>query len=158
MALGMWTKNLPTYVKVHISDEVFNADTYKAVFDKADKCWLSHRQETPVVAAIKAENVAALKDSTDFDTPAVAAIRGRGRGRGNGRGGRGGRGGGRGGQGTKPLGPRHPQALEGSCYVHHKFGPEAWSCADRHKCPMRDMESPRPRHNRNIPVENKNEK
>ena len=114
------------------------------------------------------ENAEALKGSDDLENPAVAAIRrgggagnrgqsgrggggrgNRGQNRGNGRGGRGG--GGRGGK--KPLGPRHPQAVEGSCYVHHQYGPEAWSCADRHNCPMRDVENPKPSHNRNIPIE-----
>ena len=98
----MWVKNLPTYVKAFISDQPFNKDTYQKVFDMADKVWLSHKQEIPAVAAIKAENTAALKDSTDVENPAVAAIRAQGN-RGNGRGGRGnrgvrgGRGGGRGG-------------------------------------------------------------
>ena len=134
------------------------------------RCWQSHKNENPAVAAIKEANAAALKDSTDMENPAVAAIR---RGGGNQRGWRGGRGGGqnrggRGGQnssggsnpsnrggrgGKKPLGPRHPQAVEGSCYVHHQYGPEAWSCVDRRSCPMRDIESPKPRHNRNIPIE-----
>ena len=175
----MWAKNLPTYVKAHISDEAFTADTHKAVMEKADKCWLTHRSETPAVAAIKAENAAALAESTDFENPAVAAIRGRGRGYRGGRGGfRGNRGfnpnnrGGRGAANTpsstnpttnpstpatrgarKPRGPKHSTAQEGSCYIHHQFGVEAWSCADRHNCPMRDIESPRPRHNRNIPIE-----
>ena len=159
---GMWIKNLPTYIRTHISDESFTVDTYKAVLDKADRAWLSHKTETPSVSAIKAENKVALENSTDFENPAVAAIRranrggnfggrgGRGGARGDGRGGRGGRGGGRGG---RALGPKHPQALEGSCFIHHQYGPEAWSCADRHKCPMRDIESPRPKHNRNIPIE-----
>ena len=129
----------------------------------ADKVWLTHKPEIPAVAAIKAENSAALKDSNDLENPAVAAIRatnkpnrgGGGQSRGQGRGQRGGRGQGRGGgRGARqPQGPRHPQALEGSCYVHHTYGPEAWSCADRHKCPMRDIESPKPKHNRNIPIE-----
>ena len=168
----MWVKNLPTYCKAHISDQTFDKDSYKKVFDMTDKCWQSHKNETPAVAAIKEANAAALKDSTDMENPAVAAIR-RGGGA-NSRGWRGGRGGGgqnrgggnsqnRGGQnnsnrgggrgGKKPLGPRHPQAVEGSCYVHHQYGPEAWSCADRHNCPMRDIENPKPKHNRNIPIE-----
>ena len=149
----------------------FEQNSYKKVFEHADKVWTSHRPEAPVVAAIKAENVAALKDSTDVENPAVAAIR-RGAGRGF-RGGRGQRGGNRGGSNSNqgqggqgrgggngrgrpprtPTGPRHPQALEGSCYVHHQYGPEAWSCADRHNCPMRDVENPKPSHNRNIPIE-----
>ena len=170
IVFGMWVKNLPTYIKSHISEHKFTDETYKQILEKADKCWLSHRTETPAVAAIKAENAAALADSPDLDNPAVAALRrggGRGggsnrgdRGRGGQRGGggnRGNRGGNRGGQGGgrggRALGPKHPQALDGSCYVHHKFGPEAWSCADRFNCPMRDVENPRPKDNRNIPIE-----
>ena len=177
MAYGMWVKNLPTYVKAFISDKTFNKDTYKDVAAMADKVWLSHRQEVPAVAAIKAEQAEALAGSTDLENPAVAAIRRGGGASRGGRGGRGNRGGGRGGNnnsqqqqqnatnpnpnnkgkdqrgGRKPRGPRHPQAVEGSCYVHHQYGPEAWSCADRHSCPMRDIESPKPKHNRNIPIE-----
>ena len=148
IALGLWTKNLPTYIKAHISDQDFNKDTYQRVFDMADKCWLTHRSETPAVAAIKAENEALLKDSDDVENPAVAAIRSsRGRGggqRGNRGGQRSGRGAGRDssnnnrGGGSRPQGSRHPQALEGSCYIHAQFGPEAWSCGDRLNCPMKD--------------------
>ena len=178
MAYGIWSKNLPTYLKEHISSMDFDQDSYKKVFEHADKVWTSHRPEAPVVAAIKAENAAALKDSTDLENPAVAAIRrGAGRGSRGGRGQRGGGGGGRGGNQNSnqnasqgqgrgggsgrgrpprtPTGPRHPQALEGSCYVHHQYGPEAWSCADRHSCPMRDIENPKPKHNRNIPLQEK---
>ena len=160
----MWVKNLPTYIKEHISNEPFNADTFNSVLDKADKVWYSHRQETPVVAAIKADNAAALQGSTDMEPVAVAAIRrqNRGGGRGNGRGtnrgsgsSRGGRGAGRGGRGGRTLGPKHPQALDGSCYVHHQFGPESWSCADKQNCPMRDVTSPRPNSNRSNDSNNK---
>ena len=161
MAYGMWIKNLPTYVKAFISDKPFDKDTFKEVASMADKVWLSHRQEVPAVAAIKAEQAEVLATSDDLENPAVAAIR-RGGGRGGNRGQRGQRGGGRGGargggrggqQKRQPQGPKHPQAMEGSCYVHHQYGPEAWSCADRHSCPMRDIESPKPSHNRNIPIE-----
>ena len=158
MAFGMWVKNLPTYIKEHISNESFTAANYNAVLDKADKVWFSHRQETPVVTAIKADNAAALAGSNDFENPAVAAMRtsnrgqnrggrgnSRGSNRGQNRGGRGNnRGAGRGGRGGRTLGTRHPQALEGSCYIHHQFGPEAWSCADKQNCPMKDTTNPRP--------------
>ena len=55
MAYGMWIEKLPTYVKAFISKETFNKDTYKAVFTLADKVFLSHKTDNPVVAAIKAE-------------------------------------------------------------------------------------------------------
>ena len=86
IAYGMWLKNLPTYVRTHISDQTFSAATYKAVLDMADKAWLSHRPETPAVSAIKAENKSALENSTDLENPAVAALRKQNRG--NNRGGR----------------------------------------------------------------------
>ena len=60
VAFGIWQKNLPTYIKAHISSQEFNVNTYSQIFDMADKVWLSHRSETPAVAAIKAENAAAL--------------------------------------------------------------------------------------------------
>ena len=152
IAYGMWVKNLPTYIKAHISDQTFTSQTHGPVFEMADNCWLSHKRETPVVSAIKAENAAALASSTDLENPAVAAMRASGSGRGANRG-RGQRGSGRGvrgrggGRGGRQLGPKHPQALEGSCFIHHQYGPESWSCADKEKCPMRNITAPKPARN-----------
>ena len=75
IAFGIWVKNLPTYIKAHISNQPFNSTTYQTVIDMADNVWLSHKQETPVVSAIKAENEKALEGSNDLENPAVAAIR-----------------------------------------------------------------------------------
>ena len=87
----------------------------------ADKLWATHKPEIPTVAAILAENSAALKDSDDLENPAVAAIRkqatnksnrgGGGQSRGQNHGQRGSRGQNCGGShgARQPQGPKHPR-------------------------------------------------
>ena len=116
----------------------------------------SYDEAVAIVEDLENPAVAAIKKQTKNNNRGGGNSQFRGQNRGQRGGGRGGqnRGGGGNNRGARqPQGPRHPQALEGSCYVHHQYGPEAWSCADRHKCPMRDIESPKPKHNRNIPIE-----
>ena len=152
IVLGIWRRSLPNVVRNQIADMEFDAANYIAVFDRADSVWSSNQASTTVVAALA---------KSDPEVAAASARGGRGRGgRGNGRG-RGGRGGGRGtgrggsqgggSQGQDRRGPRHPdQPPQEACDVHWRFGKGAWHCADRHACPWRDYESPKPRHNRNI--------
>ena len=160
IVLGIWRRSLPSVVRNAIADMDFEAATFEAVFDKADAVWASNAANSTVVATMEAKEAGAT---------AVAAVSGRGGGRGGNRGGRGGRGGnssgtGRGGgqnrnqgnnQGSgasgRSRGPRHPDnPPSNACGVHWKFGKGAWHCADRHNCPWRDFENPKPSHNRNI--------
>ena len=146
--LGIWRRSLPTAVRNSIADTEFTEATYNAIFDKADSVWSSNSANTTVVSAL-------TKDKAE-----VGATSFRG-GRGNRRGGRGqqsgsSRGGGsnRGGGAQGSRGPRHADLPpQSSCNLHWKFGKAAWRCGDRHNCPWRDYESPRPRHNRNIVAE-----
>ena len=152
--LGIWRRSLPSVVRNAVADMDFTANTFSAVFDKADKVWTSNGASTTVVAAL-------TKTPEEGGAEVAATSRGGRRGgrgnRGGGRGNRGGgqnRGGGSGsnqGGGARDRGPRHPdQPPREACDVHWKFGKAAWHCADRHKCPWRDYENPKPRHNRNI--------
>ena len=146
VVLGIWRRSLPSVVRNQIADMDFTAATYKAVFDKADSVWTSNAASTPVVAAL------AKNDPSEV---AAASFRGGRGGRGGFRGGRGGqsRGGGNQGGGTSQT-PRHSDNVPaGACKLHKKFGKAAWKCADRHSCPWRDFENPKPRHNRNIVAE-----
>ena len=130
IVLGIWRRALPLVVRNAFADMDFTAGTFSAVFDKADSVWISNSSAT---------------------TMSTAAV-GRGGGRG-GRGGRGqgGRGAGRGGGNGRGRGPRHADnPPSSSCNLHWKFGKGAWRCGDRHTCPWRDYESPKPRHDRNI--------
>ena len=135
IVLGIWRRALPQVVRNSIADLDFNSTTFGSVFDKADSIWQSNAAATPVSAVLAGVS--------------RGQARGRARGgqRGSGRGGRG-----RGGQqGDRDRGPRHAdQPPSQSCNLHWKFGKGAWKCGDRHTCPWRDYESPKPRHNRNI--------
>ena len=153
--LGIWRRSLPQVVRCAIADMEFNKSTYQAVFDKADDVWASNRASTTVVAALSKASIAA--NGAEATTDQVAAVQASKNGRRNNKPPRGGAGGGSGSAGgganqAKPnRGPRHPDLPPpGSCGLHWKFGKAAWKCADRHNCPWRNYESPRPRHNRNI--------
>ena len=155
IVLGIWRRSLPSVVRNQIADMSFSAATYEAVFDKADSVWTANAANTTVVAALS-------KDKTEVAASSFRGGRGGNRGGGANRGQQSGtRGGGQnrgGGQGggsqQNGRGPRHPDnPPPTSCKLHWKFGKAAWRCSDRHSCPWRDYESPKPRHNRNIVAE-----
>ena len=153
IVLGIWRRSLPSVVRNQIADMEFSAATYEAVFDKADSVWSANAANTSVVSALS-------KDKEVAASSFRGGRGGRGGGRGQPSGTRGGgqnRGGGQGGGaqgGQSGRGPRHPDnPPQNSCKLHWKFGKAAWRCGDRHSCPWRDFESPKPRHNRNIVAE-----
>ena len=155
--LGIWRRSLPSVVRNQIADMDFNATTYAAVFDRADHVWASNSASTSVVSALTKDSA---NGGATAEVAAASSNRGRrGRNRGGGRGGGNSGSGagaasnasGRPNQGQGRRGPRHADLPPTSaCGLHWKFGRGAWTCADRHNCPWRDLESPRPRDNRNI--------
>ena len=58
MVLGVWRRNLPSVVRNAVADMDFNANTFAAVLDRADKTWSSNNASTPV-ASLRATEVAA---------------------------------------------------------------------------------------------------
>ena len=143
VVLGIWRRSLPQVVRNAIADTDFNSTTYSAIFDKADSVWTSNSASVSVVSALEKNEASAAAS--------VAAVGGRGGGRGARRGGRGQSSGNRGGGTSGGGAPRHSDnPPSNACNLHKKFGKAAWRCGDRHTCPWRDFESPRPRHNRNI--------
>ena len=153
--LGIWRRSLPQVVRNAIANLDFNSNSFDQVFDRADSVWSSNSASSSVVATL----------TTKSGEEEVAAVSTRG-----GRRNRGGRGRNRGGSagcgrsgnsgnqasgtGVRSRGPRHPDNPPSqACDIHWKFGKAAWHYADRHGCPWRDLESPRPRHNRNIVAE-----
>ena len=154
-ALALWTDKLPVNVREHISNEEFTAETYKAIFNAADKVFLSGRPSQ--VAAVSSLNET-LPAFNPHNQPSaeVAAIAGnnnknnRGGARGSGRGGRGGRGNRGGGQqrggnsnrsGTS-RGTKHasiPDNLANKmCDRHYVHGDQAWYCLAPLTCPWKD--------------------
>ena len=151
-ALAIWSMQLPIHIRAHISNREFTKDTYKQVFEAADKVYLSGKQVS--IAALAAAHqpqvvpqVAKLDETVSaFDPhnqPQVAAVassgarRGkpsRGRGRGRGQGQTSGNNSGNASRGPKP---------EGLCDRHAKHGSDAWYCVAPHSCPWKDRTKPR---------------
>ena len=154
----LWNLQLPLGVRSMISNLEFNETTYSAVFQAADKVYLSTKdaQMSPGVAAIAASEKGQSGEGSQ--NPQVAALNQR-RGRG-GRGGRSGRGGsgqsGRGGNNnstntssnssSKPQGrgPRHASNPPNTCCDNHfRFGDQSWSCQSPFTCPWKDKIVPK---------------
>ena len=164
-ALAIWSLQLPVNIRAHISDKEFTRETYKDVFEAADKVFNSARQVS--VAAVAVDLDETQSAFAPQNQPQVAAIRGGGRGRGN-RGGRGrnNRGGqsnqsgnASGGQSNKPQnqnqgqsqgqgqsrGPRHSSnPPESCCSRHYRHGADAWFCLAPLTCPWVNKVAARP--------------
>ena len=153
-ALAIWTLQLPVNVRAHISNSVFDATTYKQVFEEADQVFQASKQVT--VAAIQASNLdETLPAFSQQNQPhQVAAVSGSGRG--GSRGGRGGRrnnrGGGRGGgqpnqSQPKPRGPKLasvPDSLaDRLCDRHYRHADLAWYCLAPTTCPWVSKVTPK---------------
>ena len=141
---ALWTLQLPIQVRGHVADMEFNKATYQAVFQAADKVFISTK--TTELSA----GVAAIATPSTSDTQ-VAAVRstnqrqnrGGGRNRGNGRGGSGsGRGGA---QNRQPK----PSVPEGCCDNHKKWAGDAWFCLEPLTCPLVSKCSAKPTDSKN---------
>ena len=159
-ALALWTDKLPVNVREHISNEDFTADTYKSVFNAADKVFMSGRPSQ--VAAINLDETQAAFNPHNQPSAEVAAISGknnnrgggnRGSGRGgrggrNNRGNRGGRGGNSNGSGSSNRGSRHasvPDSLADKlCSRHYTHADQAWYCLAPTTCPWKNKCVSRP--------------
>ena len=147
IVLGIWRRSLPQSVRNAVADMEFDDTTWRAVFDRADNVWQSNSASSSVVAAL--EKAAASNKTTEVAAASAKPPRRNNKNKNNNPGS--GNSGGANAQGKPNRGPRHPDnPPSGSCGLHWKFGKGAWTCADRHNCPWRDYESPRPKHNRNI--------
>ena len=154
IVLTLWTLQLPAAVRASIADREFTGATYNAVFQSADKVYLSTKdtQVNPAVAAISGQ------DKSGEDTQ-VAALRPQNRNRGGRGGGRNRGGGGRqsgqqrqqqssssssAGQG-QGRGQRHSSNPPSSCCdSHYRYGDKSWNCLSPFTCPWKDKVTPRP--------------
>ena len=144
----LWVLQLPASVRGAVADREFNANTYNAVFQTADRVYQSTRdtQVNPAVAAISGADKSG-------EGPQVAAVRPAARGRGGRN-----RGGGRqqnqqsssnssnsSGSKGQGRGPRHSSNPPSSCCdSHYRFGDKSWNCLSPFTCPWKDKCAPRP--------------
>ena len=150
---ALWSLQLPIGVRSHISGMELTRDSYKQIFEAADKCHQSSKQVT--VASLMTEGASALDEtlpafSQQNQPSQVAALSSQrggrgGGGRGRGRGGRGsgsqGRGGGQpatntGSKNKTDRGPRHSSNPPDQCCDRHfRHGGDAWYCLAPTTCP-----------------------
>ena len=142
-AQALWSLQLPINVRAHTSNSDFTCDTYKSVFEAADKVFLSSKQVS--VAAISGSKLdETLPAFSQQNQPQVAAVRGSARG-GRNRGNRGGRGRGNPQGQPKPRGPRHSsQPPESCCDRHYRHGDSAWYCLQPLTCPWASKVTQKP--------------
>ena len=151
-AEALWTIQLPVAVRNHISDKEFTAQTYKEVFETADKVYLSGKQVS--IAAMGVSRV-----SLDETLPAfsnqnqpqaeVAAFKSnpgnknnKNNSSGSNKGGKNNKGKG---QKNKPPRKRHASSPpESCCDRHYTHGADAWYCLSPLTCPWVNKCSPRP--------------
>ena len=66
---ALWSLQLPVNIRAHISDREFTKDTYKEVFEAADKCFNSAKQVAVATVAALVAVVAVF-----FTAVAVVAV------------------------------------------------------------------------------------
>ena len=130
----LWTMQLPQAVRGHVADRPFNKNTYREVFQAADKIYLSTKSTE------LSSSVAAVVN-TDVESGEVAAVKSK---KWN-----------RGGAGRKPnkpnnsgatgsdggggRGPRHSSNPPSSCCDnHYRWGASSWFCLSPTSCPWKD--------------------
>ena len=151
-ALALWSLQLPVNVRAHISQREFNVNTYKQVFEDADKVYLSAKQVS--IAALTAPSSSMDETLPAFDPqnqPAqVAAFKNSS---GTNKGGKNNKNKNNKGQGqkgqpsgdTKSRGKKHSSNPPDSvCSRHYRHGPESWYCVAPTTCPWKDKVASRP--------------
>ena len=137
--MALWSMSLLVNIRAHISNMSFTKDTYKSVFEAADRVFLSAKQVTVASMSTNPPKSNSNQDETlpafsAQNQPQVATIsRGQGTNKGNREGQRGSRGGNRGGNrggqssnSSKPRAPRHASLPpESCCDRHYAHGDQA---------------------------------
>ena len=63
-AMALWSMSLPVNIRAHISNMPFTKDTYKSVFEAADKVFLSAKQVTVAAMSVGSGSGSASLDET----------------------------------------------------------------------------------------------
>ena len=143
-ALALWSLQLPANIRAHISDKEFNHQTYKEVFEAADKVYLSGRQVT--IAAVARPVEPGLDETlpafSNQNQPQVAAVSNKnGSGGGGKKNKRNNRGGGKKNNDRGPKSDQNPP--DSTCDRHYRHGDRAWYCLAPQTCPWKDKVSPK---------------
>ena len=75
-ALAIWSDKLPVNIRAHISNMEFTKDSYKTVFEAADKVYLSTKQVNVAAASLNHDETLPAFDPQNQPTQVAAATRG----------------------------------------------------------------------------------
>ena len=147
-ALAIWSNQLPINIRAHISNMTFTKETYKSVFEAADRVFNSAKQVNVAVTAVTTsshdETLPAFSQQNQPSAEVAAmAVKNKQN---------------KGGSGTgkknknnknkkdkKPRGPRHASLPpEACCDRHYVHGDQAWYCLAPLTCPWKDRCASRP--------------
>ena len=138
---ALWSMQLPVNVRGHISDMEFSAETYKDIFQSADRVYLSAKSVSvavvtkQVAATSLDETVSAFEPHNQMEVAAVAAAKPKKKKNKNK---------GQGGQGQKPARKRHESnPPEACCDRHYTHGAGAWYCLQPSTCPWASRVTPK---------------
>ena len=136
-AEALWTIQLPVAVRNHISDREFNKDTYREVFEAADKCFTSSKQINVAALAVAAVDLDETQAAFDpQNQPQVAAFTQKKKKKNK----KGQPGSGQ----SKPQRKRHESSPpESCCDRHYTHGAGAWFCLEPQTCPWASKITPR---------------
>ena len=134
--LCLWSDKLPIGIRAHISNEVFTSETYKKVFEVADKVFLASRQAQVSVAAVSLDET--LPAFTVQNQPTeVAAISSKNKNNKNNKGS-----GPNKNKNKKPRGKKHssvPDSIADKlCDRHYVHADQAWYCLAPDTCPWKN--------------------
>ena len=142
--LALWSLQLPVSIRAHISDREFTKDTYKEVFEAADKCFNSVKQVA--VAAVAVAKVDLDETQGAFipqNQPTEVAAFNKGQ---NGKNKKNNKKG-QGNKNQKSRGQKHSSVPDSKadkmCDRHFRHGSDAWYCVAPASCPWKDRCKPK---------------
>ena len=150
-AHAIWSMQLPVNIRAHISDREFNKQTYKSVFEAADKCFQSSKQLNVSVAAVSLDET--QPGFFEQNLPQVAAVARGGSGTASGGGGKppknkNNKGQNQGNKNQNSRGKKHSSVPEDKadkmCDRHYRHGASAWYCLKPQSCPWASRTTDKP--------------
>ena len=140
---ALWHLQLPVGIRAHVSNMEFNHATFKAVFEAADRVYLSSKQVSVAAVSVAAdldETQAAFSPHNQPSGEVAAYTKGQGGGK-NKKNNKG--------QGNKnkPRGTKHSSVPENlankMCDRHFRHGAGAWYCLSPETCPWKNKTTER---------------
>ena len=139
---ALWQLQLPVGIRAHVSNMEFSAETYKQVFEAADKVYMSSKQVTVAAMAVAAVSMDETQSAFDLQNQPVAEVaavksqknkknkKGQGQNK------------------NQSRGQQHssvPDNLaEKMCDRHFRHGASAWYCLKPSSCPWKDKLTSKP--------------